>query len=235
MRTFGCPPGGSLSNTKIAVAAVVCVAVVVVAVVIATNMLDNDNDTESIDVVYQGNGGSNDGSTVYHMSSETVFGNMFINEGMVFTGWNTAADGSGTSYSPGDTISPAGGQITLYAQWAYALTISETFEGTLFGSDLTLYIFDGNTETVIDWNGNALPTGGNAAITAAGPVGTEWTYDQDTNTFTGVNGSTTYTLTIELTGVDYTEGNVGAGFPMYYFEYTGPVHANITIRTSTTA
>ncbi len=217
-------------------AAVVCVAVVVVAVVIATNMLDNDNDTESIDVVYQGNGGSNDGSTVYHMSSETVFGNMFINEGMVFTGWNTAADGSGTSYSPGDTISPAGGQITLYAQWAYALSVTwETDESNgAHVSDLTLYIIGDDTTTVIDpWNDNALPINGHAGIAAEAPEGTEWTYDQDTNTFTGVNGSTTYTLTIELTGVDYTEGSVDVA--LYYFEYTGPVHATITIHASPTA
>ncbi|MBQ7500542.1 MAG: InlB B-repeat-containing protein, partial [Clostridia bacterium] len=35
-----------------------------------------------------------------------------------FLGWNTAADGSGTSYDPGDTYS-ACTDVTLYAQWLY--------------------------------------------------------------------------------------------------------------------
>ena len=34
-----------------------------------------------------------------------------------FTGWNTAADGSGTHYDDRETITPAG-DMTLYAQWA---------------------------------------------------------------------------------------------------------------------
>lgn len=36
--------------------------------------------------------------------------------GVYFTGWNTASDGSGTMYSPGTKVSPAGNMI-LYAQW----------------------------------------------------------------------------------------------------------------------
>ena len=39
----------------------------------------------------------------------------------ILTGWNTAADGSGTSYQPGDTFTPEGGKMTtLYAQWEQA-------------------------------------------------------------------------------------------------------------------
>jgi len=36
--------------------------------------------------------------------------------GHTFTGWNTKADGSGTDYAPGDTVTVTG-NITLYAQW----------------------------------------------------------------------------------------------------------------------
>jgi len=35
-----------------------------------------------------------------------------------FTGWNTAADGSGTACQPGDTLTLRNSNITLYAQWA---------------------------------------------------------------------------------------------------------------------
>ena len=34
-----------------------------------------------------------------------------------FTGWNTAANGSGTSYTPGDKITDIQSDVTLYAQW----------------------------------------------------------------------------------------------------------------------
>jgi len=37
--------------------------------------------------------------------------------GYTFEGWNTAADGSGTTYAPGDTFTMAATNITLYAQW----------------------------------------------------------------------------------------------------------------------
>ena len=45
----------------------------------------------------------------------------FSYPGHVFIGWNTAADGSGVSYSPGDTFTVRG-NMTLFAQWKYALT-----------------------------------------------------------------------------------------------------------------
>ena len=39
-------------------------------------------------------------------------------DGYTFTGWNTAADGSGTSYAGDDTYTlPNSGTDTLYAQW----------------------------------------------------------------------------------------------------------------------
>lgn len=50
------------------------------------------------------------------------------NSGYSFTGWNSAANGSGSSWQPGDEI-PAGG-ITLYAQWQPLGTeVTVTFDG----------------------------------------------------------------------------------------------------------
>lgn len=34
-----------------------------------------------------------------------------------FVGWNTAADGSGTAYAPGATMTMPAADVTLYAQW----------------------------------------------------------------------------------------------------------------------
>ena len=40
----------------------------------------------------------------------------FTRYGGVLTGWNTAADGSGTAYESGGTVTPSA-NLTLYAQW----------------------------------------------------------------------------------------------------------------------
>ncbi|HVV25448.1 MAG TPA: InlB B-repeat-containing protein [Candidatus Saccharimonadales bacterium] len=54
-----------------------------------------------------------------------------------FTGWNTAADGSGTSYNAGDSFSMPLNGTTLYAQWSpqqYSLQYSAGSGGSVTGS-----------------------------------------------------------------------------------------------------
>ncbi len=51
------------------------------------------------------------------IKSSTVAENMFTETGKTFVSWNTAKDGSGTTYKPGDTIDYYG-YVLLYAQWA---------------------------------------------------------------------------------------------------------------------
>ena len=61
----------------------------------------------------------------------TVLGNSFTAPtGMVFAGWNTKADGSGTSYAAGNTFD-AVKDVTLFAQWAYPATGTGTITYTL--------------------------------------------------------------------------------------------------------
>ena len=51
-------------------------------------------------------------------SDVTVSSTVPARDGYTFTGWNTAADGSGTGYSGGDAFTlPSSGSDTLYAQW----------------------------------------------------------------------------------------------------------------------
>lgn len=59
----------------------------------------------------------------------TVFDNTgeLVWEDHQFTGWNTAADGSGTSYSVADTFSMMDSDVTLYAQWQ-PLYVNISFE-----------------------------------------------------------------------------------------------------------
>lgn len=53
----------------------------------------------------------------------TVLGQSdLVKANFVFGGWNTASDGSGTSYNESDTFSMPGSDVTLYAQWATVVT-----------------------------------------------------------------------------------------------------------------
>ena len=85
-------------------------------------------------VIYDGNGSTGgvvpvDGADYFHGSTATVLGNTggLTNTGFDFTGWNTAADGSGAGYVGGDTFIMNAGDATLYAQWAIStLTLTYT-------------------------------------------------------------------------------------------------------------
>jgi hypothetical protein len=73
-------------------------------------------------LTYNGNGntsGSVAGSIpVRRRRNVTVLGKRSLGRtGNRFLGWNTEADGSGTSYLPGDQIEVRTTNITLYAQW----------------------------------------------------------------------------------------------------------------------
>ena len=49
--------------------------------------------------------------------NHTAVANAFIRQGYEFVGWNTKADGSGTTYQAGATVANVQANITLYAQW----------------------------------------------------------------------------------------------------------------------
>ena len=81
---------------------------------------------KSYSLSFDSNGGSGSmGSmTVTEGQSTRLPYNSFTREGYYFTGWNTRADGNGTSYSDGATVTP-GGNLELYAQWkAESYTLS---------------------------------------------------------------------------------------------------------------
>ena len=84
--------------------------------------------TQLFTVSYSGNGSTSGtapaSATVAKGDSHTVASNPFSKTGSVFTGWNTAANGSGTAYAAGATISNITSNITLYAQWAANPAIS---------------------------------------------------------------------------------------------------------------
>ena len=68
-------------------------------------------------LTYHANNGTGD-TVVYYTTDkvETVSKNLFSKVDYTFDSWNTAADGSGTEYMPGNAIR-MNGDVDLYAQW----------------------------------------------------------------------------------------------------------------------
>ena len=72
-------------------------------------------------VSFDGNG-STSGTTAsmqvtYGEAAKALTANGFTRDDYSFAGWNTAADGSGTSYADGAEISDLTADLVLYAQW----------------------------------------------------------------------------------------------------------------------
>jgi autotransporter-associated beta strand protein len=167
-------------------------------------------------VTYNGNGNTGgavpvDGSSPYVSGSTvTVLGNTgsLVKTGTSFNNWNTAADGSGTVYSSGNTFTIAA-NTTLYAQWPATITAPGTFPGavsTTYGT--------ASSSTSVAVSGASLT----ANITATAPTGLEVSSDNTTfgatATFTQSGGSASGTLYARLknnalvSGSPYNSQNV---------------------------
>jgi CSLREA domain-containing protein/uncharacterized repeat protein (TIGR02543 family) len=79
-------------------------------------------------VTYNGNGSTGgsvpiDGNAYVAGATVTVLGNTgsLVKTGYIFAGWNTLANGSGTSYAGGATFAMGSGNVTLYAQWTLSI------------------------------------------------------------------------------------------------------------------
>ena len=80
-------------------------------------------------ITYNGNGGSGSvaSQSVYGGQTIALRGNAYTYAGWVFAGWNTAANGSGTSYAAGATFRAPdvyNNSITLYAQWRRSAAVT---------------------------------------------------------------------------------------------------------------
>lgn len=68
-------------------------------------------------VIYEANGGSGSMAMQVRTTAGSLTSNTFTRSGYVFTGWNTKANGTGTTYANGATYNFASHTV-LYAQWA---------------------------------------------------------------------------------------------------------------------
>lgn len=96
-------------------------------------------------ITYNANGGSGTMAVreVVGVDGLPAFTNLAANAftgatGYYFTGWNTVADGSGTTYTNGQLVGITG-DLTLYAQWSniYKITYKHTNHTVIFTDDET--------------------------------------------------------------------------------------------------
>jgi uncharacterized repeat protein (TIGR02543 family) len=193
-------------------------------------------------VTYNGNtsdggGVPVDGSTYAPLAPVTVLGNTgsLTKSGSVFGGWNTAADGTGTSYAAAAVFN-INANITLYARWIAPLTV--TYDGN--GSDAGVPVVDSNeyapgatvtvesntfgkTDSLFNgWNtaanGSGTPylAGDTFPINAATTLYAQW-----------VSSSTTYTVTYAANGASGDVPTDGTAYvplaPVTVSGNTGPL------------
>ena len=109
-------------------------------------------------VTYNGNTntggtGPTDGSSPYTGGSTvTILGNTgtLTKSGYTFSGWNTAADGSGTSYSQGNTFAISADTI-LYARWTLVPAVSAPTSLFGVGGNQAAYILFTQSGTVTNY------------------------------------------------------------------------------------
>jgi len=106
-------------------------------------------------VSYNGNGadsgsvpGSVEGETPITISGNTGY---LFKEGYAFAGWNTAPDGSGRAYAPGDVYDQVG-YITLYAQWAAASSVNYMVNANAADPGISRYYAPGTKVKLADYD-----------------------------------------------------------------------------------
>ncbi len=219
-------------NTKIVAIAAVAVLLVVVIAGVAIVMTGDDDDNFT-GVIYNGNGGkTSDGSTTWKLTSTTVDRNPFYYDGHEFVNWNTKADGSGTSYSVGDSISyPDHGNVKLYAQWttdvtkritSYSPSYSVATGDSALKDGIALYI--GETK-LSEFTAYFATLTENTVIMVSYIEGcTDWAFDETNGYFTFNYNGHEYTLKITVSNSENTMGFVSsAGIPSYGFQPQGDV------------
>ena len=125
-------------------------------------------------VIYDGNGSTGgsvpeDGNSYINGATVTVLGDtggLVKTGGYTFLNWNTAADGSGTTYSAGNNFAMGSSNVTLYAQWAAPVNIVGTVSdaGGPVGGASVFY----STNAGGPFSSTSVTTAGDGTYTIAG-------------------------------------------------------------------
>lgn len=121
---------------------------------------------------FDANGGSGSMSNrLYSNFSQALPANSFTRDGYYFTGWNTKADGSGTVYEVGQTITLVE-DLTLYAQWIKAVGV--TLDANCEEGEVVIELFNPTLTATISKNSfirdGYLFTGWNSKADGTGTV-----------------------------------------------------------------
>ncbi len=186
-------------------------------------------------VTYKANGGT--GADVVDDAASEVASNPFSYSGHSFTGWNTAADGTGTSYAVGDAVTS---NLTLYAQWeevfvrdcdelVVVTATSTTAVAASVGTVVSEKLSEGNQFTAIDGYTYAVKPATSGKLTLSPKAGKSFAagdslifivhngnsgekiegFKIGSSTHThSVAGNSLYYIRIELTASDIVDGKV---------------------------
>jgi len=156
-------------------------------------------------ITYRGNGDEGGSSATQRKTygvAATLYGCGWQKTGYAFSHWNTAADGSGTSYAAGGSYT-GNAALTLYAIWVpntYAVTYdanggsgSTEEQSKIYGEALTLrenaFTREGHTfshwNTAADGSGTSYAEGGSYTGNAALALYAIWTPDTYAVTYDG--------------------------------------------------
>jgi DNA-binding beta-propeller fold protein YncE len=148
-------------------------------------------------VTYNGNGNTGgsvptDGNKYMPGATVTVLGNTgtMVVTGSVFLGWNTQANGSGTTYTPGQTFTMGTSNVTLYAVWS-SPSLYVTNNGSSGANGISAYSigFGGALSAITT---GTFATGSGPAGVAISPNG-NYLYVTNFGS-SGANGISAYTI-----------------------------------------
>jgi hypothetical protein len=159
----------------------------------------------SYTVTYNGNNSTGgtvpvDGGKYVQGATVTVSANtgFLTRSGHVFLEWNTAADGSGTAYSASGsaTFTMGTANVTLYAQWRSAPTVTTNAATGISSTGATLNgtVNDNGADTTVtfDYGLSAPDYGTNVAATTGGTITAGTGSTSVAKTLTGLTCNTTY-------------------------------------------
>lgn len=164
---------------------IAAIFLMLMAVMFAACSSDDDNSTHKYSVTYEGNGNTGgsapqDTSTYAPSFSVTVLDKgSLVKTGYTFAGWNTQANGGGTSRAANSTFIMGNADVILYAVW----TVNPTYSVT--------YNANGATGTV-PVDSNSYLTGANVTVLDKGNLAKEGYTFNSWNTQANGSGATRF-------------------------------------------